>query len=193
MSFELTRDQQKEYLAVARRAAAQVSRDDQVIREAADVAVTQLEKNWDHVSTAELQRRGWVRVVARNHARRVGEKLHRDLPMGRAGSEPPRMHDEQADDRVAALIAEMRGGVGMSLGSFVAGKVDFDNAWATISEEDRALLHAKYVEGWATKEIAEERGVAPGTIDNKLTAAKRAARLVFDDLFGILDDLEAVT
>jgi DNA-directed RNA polymerase specialized sigma24 family protein len=160
----------------------------QVIGESADVAVAKLQENWDHVATAERQRRAWVATVARNHARRVGAKLHRELAMGRAGSEPPPMHDEADDERVGFLIAEMQRGPGMSLGSFVAAKVDFDNAWASISDEDCSLLDAKYVEGKSSKEIAAERGVSPGTVDNKLTAAKRAARLVLDDLLGLVDE-----
>ncbi len=188
MSHELSRDQQQIYLDVARKAAAKVSRDDEVIREAADVAVTQLQRNWDHVSTIEKQRRAWVATVACNHGRRVGAKLHRDLAMGRAGSEPPPMYDEQQDERVEFLITEMRSGTELSLGSFVAAKVDFDRAWATIAAEDRALLHSKYAEGLTSKEIAEERGISPGTVDNKLTAAKRAALLVFDGIFGVLEE-----
>ena len=112
MSFELSRKEQADYLDVARKAAAQVSRDDQVIGEAADVAVTKLQEHWDHVSTGEKQRRAWVAVVARNEARRVGAKLHRELAMGRAGSLPPPMHDEQEDERVEFLIAEMRSPAG---------------------------------------------------------------------------------
>lgn len=58
--------------------------------------------------------------------------------------------------------------------------------------EARSLLHAKYVEGLSTKAIAAERGKdeSPGTIDNKLTAAKRAARLVLQDLFDALRGFE---
>jgi DNA-directed RNA polymerase specialized sigma24 family protein len=191
MSFELSRTEQNRYLEIARKAAAQVSRDDQVIGEAADVAVAKLQENLDHVSTGEKQRRAWVAVVARNHARRVGAKLHRELAMGRAGSLPPPMHDEKEDERVEFLIAEMRSPAGAaSLGSFVAAKVDFDAAWALIAGEDRVLLHQKYVRGLTSKQIAEERRESPGTIDNKLTAAKKAARLVFEDLLGLVDELD---
>jgi DNA-directed RNA polymerase specialized sigma24 family protein len=188
MSFELSRKEQADYLGVARKAAAQVSRDDRVIGEAADVAVTKLQEHWDHVSTGEKQRRAWVAVVARNEARRVGAKLHRELAMGRAGSLPPPMYDEKEDERVEFLIAEMRSPGAMSLGSFVAAKVDFDAAWALIAGEDRVLLHQKYVRGLTSKQIAEERGESPGTIDNKLTAAKKAARLVLEDLIRLVDE-----
>lgn len=46
--------------------------------------------------------------------------------MGKAGSEPPPMHDEDDDNRVAFVIAEMHRGAG-SLGSFVALKVDLES------------------------------------------------------------------
>jgi DNA-binding CsgD family transcriptional regulator len=40
------------------------------------------------------------------------------------------------------------------------------------------LLDLKYAEGLTSKEIADRLGKKPGTIDNQLTAAKKAA--VFD-------------
>ena len=185
----MTPGQQKKYLADARKAAGRVSKDQQVIGEAADQAVLQLEKNLHRVSTGTPERRRYVEVVAVNWAKRAGAKLHKDLPMGAAGSYPPPMHDEEANDRVAHLITEMRR-AGGSLGSFVAIRVDFADRWALISGEDRYLLHAKYVEGQSSKDIAAARGERPGTIDNKLTAAKKSARLIFEDLFDVLHGLE---
>lgn len=125
-----------------------------------------------------------MEVVARNHAKKVGAKLHRELAMGRAGSEPPPMHDEQADEHVGQLIADIHLGGG-SLGSAVATKVAFEECWALLSGEARSLLHAKYVEQMTLKEIAQERGRDESTsvIDHKLSAARDAARVVFDDLF----------
>ena len=61
-------------------------------------------------------------------------------------------------------------------------KVDFERRWALLGREARTLLHAKYVEGYSSKEIAEQRGLTPGTVDNKLSAAKASARLVLEDL-----------
>ncbi len=157
-------------------------------REAADFAVAELVDKLDHVSTDTGYRRSWVATVARNHARQVGKKLHRDLAMGRAGSLPPPMHDELEDERVELLIGEMRSGGGVvSLGSLVAAKVDFDRAWALISEQDQRLLDLKYTQGMSSKEIAELLGKKPGTIDNQLTAAKKAAVLLFADLQGVFD------
>jgi DNA-directed RNA polymerase specialized sigma24 family protein len=173
--------------AVAKRAAARASRDAQVVGEAADHAVVQLERYWERIATGDKKRRRWVEVVAVNHARRLGAKLHRDLPMGRGGSEPPPMYDEQEDEHVARMIGEMHLGGG-SLGSFVATKVEFERRWVLLSGEHRSLLHAKYVEQMRSKEIAAARGrgESAGTIDNKLTEAKKMARLVLEDL---LDEL----
>lgn len=187
MAVELTGEQCERFLVVARQAAAKVSRDDQVVEEAAGQAVVQLAGYWDEVSTGEREREQWVKVVAANHAKKIGARLHRDLPMGRAGSEPPPMYDDAADARVEFLIGEMHLGA-PSLGSAVAAKVDFDRRWALLSGEVRSLLHGKYVEQLTSKEIARERGrgESSGAIDHKLTAAKKVARLVFDDL---LDDM----
>ena len=190
MAMDLTDAQVKQFEAAARKAAARISNDDQVVGESAGHAVVQLQRYLDQVSTGSQERLKWVGVVAANYAKRLGAKLHHDLPMGKAGSEPPPMHDEEEDTRVAFLITEMHRGAG-SLGSFVAVKVDFESRWALLGGEARSLLHAKYVEGLSSKEIAKQRGKgeSPGTIDNKLTAAKKAARLVCQDLFDALRGL----
>jgi DNA-directed RNA polymerase specialized sigma24 family protein len=172
----------KALLKVARRAAAEDSTDPEVIEEAADHAVVQFERYQDSIAANEAARRKWVKVVARNHARKVGAKLDRELPMGAAGSIPPLWHDSDVDERVEKLIAEMRSGQQPSLGWLVAMKVDFERRWSLLGREVRALLQGKYVEGYSSKEIAEQRGLAPGTVDNKLFAAKATARLVFEDL-----------
>jgi RNA polymerase sigma factor (sigma-70 family) len=187
---ELSDDELKDFHAGAERAAAKVSRDREVVGEAADFAVAELVNRLGNVSSETPARKAWVAVVARNHALRVGKKLHRDLAMGRAGSLPPPMPDEQEAERVELLIGEMRSGGGPSLGSFVADKVDFENAWALISEQDRLLLDLKYAEGLTSKEIAEKLGKKPGTIDNQLTAAKKAAVLLFADMLGDFDHSE---
>ena len=180
----------QELHTIGSRAAEKVSRDRQVVGEAADFAVAELVSRIDHVSPEASSRKAWVAVVARNHALRLGKKLHRDLAMGRAGSLPPPMADEHEAERVEFLIGEMRSGGGMSLGSFVADKVDFEKAWALIAEPDRELLELKYGEGLTSKEIAERLGRKPGTIDNQLTAAKKGAILLFVDMLGDFDQPE---
>ena len=190
MPEPLSEAELREFAVVAEQSARKVSRDPEVVQEAADVAVAELVDKLDHVSTGTAERKSWVATVARNHARRVGKKLHRDLAMGRAGSLPPPMHDELEDDRVELLIGEMRSGDMGSLGSLVATKVDFDRAWALISALDQRLLDLKYTQGLTSKEIAERLGKTPGTIDNQLTAAKKAAVLLFADLLGDFDQDE---
>ena len=180
----------REFAVVAEQSARKVSRDPEVVRDAADVAVAELVDKLDHVSTGTVERKAWIATVARNHARRVGKKLHRDLAMGRAGSLPPPMHDELEDERVELLIGEMRSDGVVSLGSLVAAKVDFDRAWSLISDQDQRLLDLKYTQGMSSKEIAELLGKKPGTVDNQLTAAKKAAILLFADLLGDFDQEE---
>jgi len=182
-STKLTPAEMQHYLSIARKAASSNSRDPQVIEESADHAVAQLELSLDVVSTNDRKREAWVRTAAMNHAILVGAKLHRELPMGRAGSRPPRMENDAADERVALLISELHVGEG-SLGSLVANQIDFEKRWSLLSSDARALLNAKHVEGMSSKEIAQARGrgESPGTIDNKLSAARKAARILFEDL-----------
>ena len=187
MSVRLSREQHEAFLQVARRAAARASGDDQVVEEAAGHAVVELERYWDQIKPTDAKRRTWVAVVATNRARRVGGKLHRDLPMGAQGSLPPPMNDPVLDARVKMLITEMHTGGG-SLGSAVALKVDFEARWGLLSEEAASLLHAKYIDGLRSKEIAKRRGLdeTGAQIDHKLAAARQTARPLFEDLLAEL-------
>jgi DNA-directed RNA polymerase specialized sigma24 family protein len=172
----------KELHAVAKKAAASVSDDPDVIEGAANYAVAQFKRYKESISVDERARKRWVQVVATNHARRVGKQLHREIPVDVQGSEHRPTDDPNQDERVRKLIEEMRSGDRARLSSAVAIKVDFEKRWALLGGEARALLHAKYVEGYSTKEIARFRGLAPGTVDNKLSAAKANARELFDGL-----------
>ena len=184
---EMTPEVQKRYLAVAKQAAGEASKDEQVVGEAANHAVVQLDRYWHQVSTGDPERKKWVKVVATHYARKLGAKLHKELAMGFGGSEPPPMYDEQADKHVARLIADIHLGAG-SLASLVATRVAFDERWALLSGETRSLLHAKYVDQMTLKEIAQERGrgESTGAIDHKLAAGRKVAQLLFEDL---LDEL----
>lgn len=183
MAVTLTAEQHNDFYEVARRAAGAQSRDDQAVGEAAGHAVVQLAEHWDGIDDRDSARRAWVRTVAVNHARRVGRKLHRELAMGRQGSVPPPMYDEVDDERVEQLIAAIHHGQ-ESLGATVAMRVDLEGCLVLLSADARSLLDAKYVYGFSSKEIAERRGrgESPGTIDNKLTAAKKVARELIEDL-----------
>ncbi len=107
MPEPLSEAELREFAVVAEQSAAQVSRDPQVVREAADVAVAELVDKLDHVST-ETQLRALGRDRRPQPRPPCRKKLHRDLAMGRAGSLPPPMYDEHEDERVEFLIGEMR-------------------------------------------------------------------------------------
>lgn len=169
-------------LGIARRGAMKASADPQVVEEAASHAVTQFRRYEGSISADHTSREAWIKLVAANHARRVGRKLHRDLAMGAAGSAPPPMSNTRAEEHVGKLIKEMRRGGGIGLSSAVAIRVDFQKRWSLLGGEARSLLHAKYVEGFPTKVIARQMGLAPATVDNKLTAAKATARILLADL-----------
>lgn len=121
VGIRLTVEQVKNYLAVARQGVAKVSNDDEVIGEAAHHAVVQLGRYWDHIADDEQSRRRWVRVVAVNHAKRLGAKLHREIPVGEAGSKPPPLYDERDNGRIADLI--QRQGAKRRMSSLIAVQV----------------------------------------------------------------------
>jgi DNA-directed RNA polymerase specialized sigma24 family protein len=182
--IELPNEQRQRYLAAGRRGARRASRDPEVIGDAANFALEQLLRHWDSVGDDDRVRSAWIATVALRRARRVGAKLHRELPMGRAGSRPPRTVDAGADVDVGRLITETHGAA--SLGSAAAARVDVEARFAQLSGEARQLLVAKYVLGLTSRQIAADRsrGETEGTINNKLTAAKREARALFADLVG---------
>lgn len=182
--IELSPEQRHRYLAAGRRGARQASRDPEVIGDAANFALEQLLRRWDSVGDEDRVRSAWIATVALRRARRVGAKLHREVPMGRSGSRPPRTIDRSADVDVGRLIAKTHGTA--SLGSAAATRVDVEARFAQLSGEARELLVAKYVLGLTSRQIAADRGrgEAEGTINNKLTAAKREARALFADLVG---------
>ncbi len=182
---ELSTRELQHFLSVARAAAQLESRDPEVVAGAADLAVYKLDDLLDTISEDRAAREAWVRTTARNEARRTGAKLHRDIPFGRQGSLPPKVGDGVTDAFIETLIDEMHRDH-VSLGSLVAAKVDFQRAWALLSDEARLLLYAKYVEGRSTKDIAGALGRTPGAVDMALTRAKAAARPLLQDLHDVI-------
>lgn len=180
------------YLAIAKQGARKASKDPHVVEGAANHAIEMLIKAGDDVSDEPRARERWLRTVALNQARRWGRRDARDVPFGRQGSLIPKGGDEVSDKFVARVIEEMRLGDGQSLGSFVANKVMFEEAWSTLSDAARSLLHDKYANGMSSKEMATERGVTAGTIDNQLSRAKEAAKPllqeIYDELRGAADE-----
>lgn len=182
MPEELSSGDLERYRAVALRAAAKVSRDDQVTNEAANFAIERLLTLIDSIDPDPRRREHWVQVTARHRAMRIGEKLHRELPFGHQGSLPPRQGDDAADALVRSAIEEMHYGGG-SLGSNVANRLAFKEAWAALSLDARVLLTERYVESASAADIASRRGLAVGTVHRKLKEAKEAAETVFATIY----------
>lgn len=168
---------------IARQGARKAAQDAHLADEASNFALDQLQRFNEDVSDDPAQRAAWLRTVARNYAYKRGAKYAREKPMGRQGSEPPVVGDEQIDQFVAGLILEMHEGIGPSLGTEVAFKVDFYNALALLSEATQALFIERYVESIPIEEMAESRGIKRASLDNQLTKARLAARTVFQDLY----------
>lgn len=174
------RHQMTHFLSVGQRAARARTRDRHLIEEAAHQGVMALIEYVDSVDPDKHD--AYVGRVAANHAKRHGERLGREEAFGRGGSEPPKRHDEQADAAVVKLIEAMSDPAGPSLPSLQAIQDAFRQRWMLLDEPTRSLLIAKYVHGHPTKKIAAELGLAPGSVDNRLTKAKAAARAVLAEL-----------
>lgn len=183
--LELSQEEHDRYRPIAEKSARKASRDPEVVAEAASHALVQYARYRDRGRLPETEqgREGWVRKVARNHAFKVGEALHRDLAMGRHGSAPPRLSNPVEAARVPALLAQAQI-IPVRFSSQVAAEQDFRRRWSRLDPEVRALLVGKYVDGLSAQEIAARRGrgESEGAINNRVMRARRAARAAFADL-----------
>ena len=179
---ELSDEELVHFRKIALKAAKTISSDDQVFEGAANHAVMELIEGLDDIDPDK--RDGWVRKVAANDARRIGKKLHRDVPFGRQGTFPPPPQDADGDfgpdKHYARLAQELH--LGMSSPSApIVLRIVIEQALRRLSPEARFLIEARYVAGRSTKDIAAELGKEPGAIDVALHRARKALALLLAD------------
>lgn len=56
------------------------------------------------------------------------------------------------------------------------------DAMAQLSNEHRAVIHRSYYRGWTTAQIADDLGIAEGTVKSRLHYAVRALRLTLQEM-----------
>jgi len=107
----------------------------------------------------------WLCMLARNPIRAARRREGRAETNGQASAELARRFAREAlpADRLDA--EETRANVGLVLG--------------TLSEHDRRLLTARYVDGRSVREIADGNGKSAGAVKQSLARARAAFRAAF--------------
>lgn len=168
-------------IAAARRA----TPDHGLAEDAAAHAVELLLQCRDSLDGGEAVYVAWVRTTARRHASRAAAGQDRNVPVGRAGSVPPKPHDDIDEKAIGRVLGVVFKDQAPSLGSVVAARVDFEERWKMLKPEARRLLELKYVEGHRSRHIAEMLGRSEDAVNMALTRAKAAARPLIEDLLDI--------
>ena len=134
---------------------------------AEDVVQETLLRAWQHpevVEDTERSARAWLFTVARNmiiDERRSSRFRNEVATLDTAGTVERAAPDE----------------VNTALDRLLIG-----DAMAQLSAEHRAVIRRSYYLGWSTSQIAEDLGIAEGTVKSRLHYAVRALRLTLQEM-----------
>lgn len=134
--------------------------------QAEDVVQETLLRVWQHpevVGDAERSARAWMFTVARNMIiddRRSARYRNVVGSIDETGA-PERSTPDEVNAALDRLLI-------------------FD-AMAQLSGEHRAVIERSYYRGWTTSQIAEDLGIAEGTVKSRLHYAVRALRLALQE------------
>ena len=134
---------------------------------AEDVVQETLLRAWQHpevVDDPERSARAWLFTVARNmiiDERRSSRFRNEVATLDTAGTVERAAPDE----------------VNTALDRLLIG-----DAMAQLSAEHRAVIRRSYYLGWSTSQIAEDLGIAEGTVKSRLHYAVRALRLTLQEM-----------
>ena len=134
---------------------------------AEDVVQETLLRAWQHpevVEDTERSARAWLFTVARNmiiDERRSSRFRNEVATLDTAGTV-----ERAAPEEVNAALDRMLIG----------------DAMAQLSAEHRAVIRRSYYLGWSTSQIAEDLGIAEGTVKSRLHYAVRALRLTMQEM-----------
>ncbi len=134
---------------------------------AEDVVQETLLRAWQHpevTGDSERSARAWLFTVARNMVidERRSPRFRRESARGQSVDEFERAG---ADEVNAALDRLLLG-----------------DALAQLSGDHHAVIRRAYYLGWTTAQIAEDLGVAEGTVKSRLHYAVRALRLTLQEM-----------
>jgi RNA polymerase sigma-70 factor, ECF subfamily len=134
---------------------------------AEDVVQETLLRAWQHpevTDDAERSARAWLFTVARNMIidERRSSRFRNEVSSS-AGSAAP---EQASPDEVNAALDRLLIG----------------DALAQLSPDHRAVVRRSYYLGWTTAQIADDLGIAEGTVKSRLHYAMRAMRLTLQEM-----------
>lgn len=133
---------------------------------AEDVVQETLLRAWQHpevTADAERSARAWLFTVARNMV--IDERRS------------PRFRREFTRDSVDEFERAGADEVNTALDRLLVG-----DALAQLSADHHAVIRRAYYLGWTTAQIAEDLGIAEGTVKSRLHYAVRALRLTLQEM-----------
>ncbi|OBI98074.1 RNA polymerase subunit sigma [Mycobacterium asiaticum] len=134
---------------------------------AEDVVQETLVRAWQHpevVSDTERSARAWLFTVARNL---IIDDRRSARYRNTAGSiDDANVPEHSSPDEVNAALDRL----------LIA------DAMTQLSAEHRAVIERSYYRGWTTTQIANDLGIAEGTVKSRLHYAVRALRLTLQEL-----------
>lgn len=110
----------------------------------------------------------YVRVAARNYARRVDQRLKKSQPAGQAGSAVAHHDDSSGSGGAAELEAALQDLGRAGISTLVAGAVNYDQLVDQLPPGERVMVVGKYVDGLSTAELAAAHGVTEKAVENRL-------------------------
>ena len=138
---------------------------------AEDVVQETLLRCWQHpevTNDGQRSARAWLFTVARNMIidERRSSRFRNEVS-SLVGSAAP---EQASPDEVNAALDRMLVG----------------DALAQLSPDHRAVIRRSYYLGWTTTQIADDLGIAEGTVKSRLHYAMRALRVALQEMGGTL-------
>jgi RNA polymerase sigma-70 factor (ECF subfamily) len=134
---------------------------------AEDVVQETLLRGWQHpevTNDSERSARAWLFTVARNMIidERRSSRFRNEVSSLEGSAAP----EQASPDEVNAALNRMLVG----------------DALAQLSPDHRAVIRRSYYLGWTTTQIADDLGIAEGTVKSRLHYALRALRLALQEV-----------
>ena len=134
---------------------------------AEDIVQETLLRGWQHpevINDGERSARAWLFTVARNMIidERRSSRFRNEVSSPNGSAAP----EQASPDEVNAALDRML--IGQAL--------------AQLSPDHRAVIRRSYYQGWTTTQIADDLGIAEGTVKSRLHYAVRTMRLTLQEM-----------
>jgi RNA polymerase sigma-70 factor (ECF subfamily) len=134
---------------------------------AEDVVQETLLRGWQHpevTNDSQQSARAWLFTVARNMIidERRSSRFRNEVSSLDGTAAPEQASPEEVDSALDRML--------------------IGEALAQLSPDHRAVVRRSYYQGWTTTQIADDLGIAEGTVKSRLHYALRAMRLTLQEI-----------